>query len=130
VNEPFLVLTQIGNPPGDDGLLKMSEIMDLKLRSDLVVLGACDTGEGDILEGDGVASLASAFQFAGAESVVLSLWELPSEATLPFMQTFYEQLKLGHSKTEALQMSRAAMRRQHADPYYWAVFALYSGASS
>jgi CHAT domain-containing protein/tetratricopeptide (TPR) repeat protein len=130
VNEPFLVLTQIGNPPGDDGLLKMSEIMDLKLRSDLVVLGACDTGEGDILEGDGVASLASAFQFAGAESVVLSLWELPSEAALPFMQTFYEQLKLGHSKTEALQMSRAAMRRQHADPYYWAVFALYSGASS
>jgi CHAT domain-containing protein len=130
VNEPFLVLTQVGNPPGDDGLLKMSEIMDLKLNSDLVVLGACDTGGGDILEGDGVASLASAFQFAGAESVVLSLWELPSEASLLFMQNFYRRLKEGYSKTEAMELSRDAMRRRYADPYYWAVFALYSGASS
>jgi CHAT domain-containing protein/tetratricopeptide (TPR) repeat protein len=130
VNEPFLVLSQVGNPPGDDGLLKMSEIMDLKLNSEMVVLGACDTGRGDILEGDGVASLASAFQFAGAETVVLSLWELPSEATQRFMQSFYQNLKDGRSKTEALQLSRDAMRRQYSDPYYWAVFTMYSGASS
>jgi CHAT domain-containing protein len=128
VNEPFLVLTQVANPPGDDGLLTMSEIMDLKLNSDLVVLGACDTGAGDILQGDGVASLASAFQFAGAESVVLSLWELPSEATLTFMRTFYQELKKGRSKTEAMQLGRTAMRSQYPDPYYWAVFALYSGS--
>lgn len=129
VNEPFLVLNQVGNPPGDNGLLTMSEIMDLKLNSELVVLGACDTGAGDVLEGDGVASLASAFQFAGAESVVLSLWELPSEATLPFMRAFYQQLKQGRSKLEALESARDAMRRQYPDPYYWAVFALYSGAA-
>lgn len=129
VNEPFLVLNQVGNPPGDDGLLTMSEIMDLKLNSELVVLGACDTGVGDVLEGDGVASLASAFQFAGAESVVLSLWELPSEATLPFMRAFYQDLKQGRSKVEALRSGRDAMRRLYPDPYYWAVFALYSGAA-
>ena len=129
VNEPFLVLNQVGNPLGDNGLLTMTEIMDLKLNSELVVLGACDTGAGDVLEGDGVASLASAFQFAGAESVVLSLWELPSEATLPFMRAFYQQLKQGRSKLEALQSGREAMRRQYPDPYYWAVFALYSGAA-
>ncbi|MGD0097084.1 MAG: CHAT domain-containing protein, partial [Terracidiphilus sp.] len=129
VNEPFLVLNQTGNQPGDNGLLTMSEIMGLKLSSELVVLGACDTGVGDVLEGDGVASLASAFQFAGAESVVLSLWELPSEATLPFMRAFYQELKLGNSKVDALQSGRDAMRRLYPDPYYWAVFALYSGAS-
>jgi len=77
----------------------------------------------------GVASLASAFQFAGAESAVLSLWELPSEATLPFMRAFYQQLKQGRSKLEALQSGRDALRRQYPDPYYWAVFALYSGAA-
>ena len=130
VNEPFLVLNQVGNPPGDNGLLTMSEIMDLKLNSDLVVLSACDTGAGDILEGDGVASLASAFQFAGAESVVLSLWELPSAATLPFMRAFYQELKQGRSKAEAFAAGREAMRHEYPDPYYWAVFALYSGAVS
>ena len=129
VNEPFLVFNQVGNDAGDDGLLRMSEIMDLKLNAEMVVLGACDTGRGDLLEGDGVASLASAFQFAGAESVVLSLWELPSEATLPFMKSFYQNLKQGHSKAEALQLSRDAMRSQHPDPYYWAVFALYGGSA-
>lgn len=129
VNEPFLVLSQVGNPPGDNGLLTTSEIMDLKLNSELVVLGACDTGEGDVFEGDGVASLASAFQFAGAESVVLSLWEVPSEAALSFTSAFYRQLKQGRSKLEALQSGRDAMRLQYPDPYYWAVFALYSGAT-
>jgi CHAT domain-containing protein/Tfp pilus assembly protein PilF len=130
VNEPFLVLNQVGNAPGDNGLLTMSEIMDLKLNSDLVVLSACDTGAGDVLEGDGVASLASAFQFAGADGVVLSLWELPSEATLPFMRAFYQKLKQGGTKAEALASGREAMRSQYPDPYYWAVFALYSGARS
>ena len=129
VNEPFLVLNQVNNPPGNNGLLTMSEIMDLKLNSDLVVLGACDTGAGDVLEGDGVASLASAFQFAGAESVVLSLWELPSDATLPFMRAFYQSLKQGRNKDEALQAGRDAMRSLYPDPYYWAVFALYSGSA-
>jgi CHAT domain-containing protein len=130
INEPFLVLRQVGNAPDDNGLLTMSEIMDLKLNSDLVVLSACDTGEGDVLEGDGVASLASAFQFAGAQSVVLSLWEVPSEAAVSFMRTFYQELKLGHSKAEALRSGRQATRRLYPNPYYWADFILYSGAAS
>ncbi len=127
VNEPFLVLNQIGNDSNVDGLLTMSEIMNLRLRSSLVVLAACDTGGGDVFEGDGVASLASAFQFAGAQSVLLSLWEVPSQATLYFMRHFYDHLKAGHTQGEALQLSRTAMRKRFPDPYYWAVFVLYSG---
>jgi len=125
VNEPFLVLGQVGNAAGHDGLLTMSEIMELKLHSDLVVLAACDTGQGDVFEGEGVASLASAFQFAGAESVVLSLWELPSKPALFYMETFYRYLQMGKGKAEALRLSRNAMRERYTDPYYWAVFVLY-----
>jgi CHAT domain-containing protein len=129
VNEPFLVLGQVDNARETDGLLTMSEIMDLRLNAELVVLAACDTGSGDVLQGDGVASLASAFQFAGAESVVLSLWELPSEASRSYMETFYRYLKEGRGKAEALRLSRDAMKKQYADPYYWAVFSLYSGSN-
>ena len=125
VNELFPVLGQVGNDAADDGLLTMSEIMELKLNSDLIVLVACDTGRGDVFEGDGVASLASAFQFAGAERVILSLWELPSEAALLYMETFYRHLKEGNGKAEALQLSRDVMRKRYVDPYYWAVFVLY-----
>lgn len=128
VSEPFLVLGQVGNTGADDGLLTMSEIMDLRLNAELVVLAACDTGSGDVFEGDGVASLASAFQFAGAENVVLSLWELPSRATRHFMEAFYGNLAQGYSKAEALQRSRDAMRKRYSEPYHWAVFVLYSGA--
>lgn len=126
-NEPFLVLGQVGNTGDDDGLLTLSEIMDQRLNAELVVLAACDTGGGDVFEGDGVASLASAFQFAGAESVLLSLWELPSRATRFYMETFYRHLAAGRSQAEALELSRAAMRKRYPEPYYWAVFALYSG---
>jgi CHAT domain-containing protein/Flp pilus assembly protein TadD len=127
VDEPFLVLGQVQNDVHQDGLLTMREIMEFELRSELVVLSACDTGRGDVFEGDGIASLASAFQFAGAETVVLSLWELPSKAALAYMEMFYRYLKKGHGKAKALQLSRVAMRRRYVDPYYWAVFVLYSG---
>lgn len=127
VNEPFLVLNQVGNDSDADGLLTMNEIMKFRLHSKLVVLAACDTGGGDVFEGDGVASLASAFQFAGSKSVLLSLWEVPSRATLHFMRHFYGHLKAGRTQGEALHLSRAAMRKRFPDPYYWAVFVLYSG---
>ncbi|HET6175619.1 MAG TPA: CHAT domain-containing protein [Candidatus Sulfotelmatobacter sp.] len=136
VNEPFLVLglpeSSRGSQAGvrfEDQIVRLSEVRNLKLSARLVVLAACDTGGGDILQGDGVASLASAFLYAGADEVLLSLWELPSDASVFFMQNFYGSLKQGHSEIEALRLSRAKMRDRYPDPYYWAVFVLYETGS-
>lgn len=85
-------------------------------------------GEEMFFGGEGVASLASAFQFAGTQSVLLSLWELPSQVSLTYMETFYQYLKSGHGKAQALQLSKDQMRKQYTDPYYWAVFILYDAA--
>jgi len=128
INEPFLVLGQFENKAEHDGMLTMSEIMELKLNAELVVLAACDTGRGDVFEGEGVASLASAFQFAGTQSVLLSLWELPSQVSLNYMETFYKHLEEGLGKVKALQLSKDKMRKQYSEPYYWAVFILYGAA--
>ena len=110
--------------------MKMSEVMNLNLSAELVVLAACDTGRGDVFQGDGVASLASAFMYAGADNVLLSLWKLPSRPTVLFMRKFYEFVHEGHSEMEALQLSKEAMRSVYKDPYYWAVFVLYASGNA
>jgi CHAT domain-containing protein len=129
VNEPFLVFGLPASGRFEDQILTMSEVMNLKLSADLVVLAACESGRGDILQGDGVASLASAFMYAGADSVLLSMWKLPSRPSVFFMQKFYGFLRDRHSKIEALRLSREAMMSRYKDPYYWAVFVLYESGS-
>ncbi len=75
-----------------DELLGTDEILDLDLDADLVVLSACDTGRGAVLRGEGVQSLARAFQFAGARAVVATLWPVGDDATGDVMQAFYARL--------------------------------------
>lgn len=125
VNQPFLVLGWPASGRFDDQIVTMSELMKLKLSAQLVVLAACETGKGDVLQGDGVASLASAFMYAGANNVVLSLWEVPSKASVFFMQKFYEYLREGKSESESLQLAKRAMRTEYPDPYFWANYVLY-----
>jgi CHAT domain-containing protein len=77
------------------------------------------------LQGDGVASLASAFLYAGANNVLLSLWKVPSKASVLFMQKFYGYLREGKGESEALRLAKDAVRMEYPDPYYWAVYVLY-----
>jgi CHAT domain-containing protein/predicted negative regulator of RcsB-dependent stress response len=95
---------------GDDGpisLLTMDEIMKLRLTAEMVVLSACQTGRGEVVPGEGVMGLTRAFLYAGAQSVVASLWNVADEATAVFMSRFYNYLlNEGMDKAHALQKVR------------------------
>lgn len=125
IREPFLLLGQVGNSAGDDGFLTLSEVLDLKLGADMVVLSACLTGKGKMMEGEGVASLARAFMHAGSRSVVVSLWEVASVETVEFMKAFYGRLAAGTGRADALTLARRDIRARYPNPYYWAVFILH-----
>ncbi|MBW1947822.1 MAG: CHAT domain-containing protein, partial [Deltaproteobacteria bacterium] len=125
INEPFILLGQVDNAKGDDGFLTMSEVLDLKLNADMVVLSACLTGRGQVMEGEGVINFARAFQQAGARSVVVSLWEVASQETKDFMTHFYGHLKNGRSRSEALRLARQYIKAKHPNPFFWAAFILH-----
>lgn len=125
IKESFLLLGQVENKEGDDGFLTLTEVLDLKLDADLVVLSACLTGRGKVMEGEGVANFARAFQHAGARSVLVSLWEVASDATVEYMKIFYQHLKNGKSKAEALKLARNEIKQRYPNPFYWAPFILH-----
>lgn len=119
-----------GHGSMEDGFLQAREIYQLRLASDLVVLSACRTARGRILEGEGVQGLAQAFLHAGSQAVLASLWEVNDNRTAGFMEHFYEELVRGATKAEALRAAKLAMI--HADgmtePRFWAPFILIGAA--
>jgi CHAT domain-containing protein/Tfp pilus assembly protein PilF len=125
IGEPVIILGQVENRRGDDGFLTLSEVLGLKLNADLVVLSACSTGKGDLMEGEGVSNFARAFEHAGARGVVVSLWEVASEAAVGYMVSFYSQIKAGKGKAEALRLARRDIRAKYPHPFFWSVFVLY-----
>ena len=125
VQEPTLVLTLVENKPPDDGFLTFSKALQLKLDADLVTLSACMTGVGQVMQGEGVLNFARAFQQAGARSVMVALWNIPSEESMKFDSTFYKSLKEGKTKLQALQAARQAVRAKEPHPYFWAGLILH-----
>lgn len=125
VNEPFILLSQRDKRSGSDGFLTLSEVLDLKLNAELVMLSACVTGVGKEIEGEGVANFARAFQSAGAGSVVVSLWEVASEPAVEYVTLFYSYLKQGKPHAQALKLAREQMRKKYPNPFYWGVFVLH-----
>ena len=122
-----VVLSSEGNSK-EDGILQMSEVMRLKLNADLVTLSACRTGLGRLLTGEGVIGLTRAFLYAGASSVVVSLWNVNDTATATLMKAFYGNLRKGLPKDEALRQAKLELikgqKRVWRQPYFWAPFVL------
>ena len=112
----------------DDGLLTSSEIFDLKLNAELVVLSACDTGRGTIT-GDGVIGLSRSLITAGVPSLIVSLWSVPDAPTASLMTEFYQNLKQSPDKAQALRSAMLTTMKQHPDPKDWAAFTLIGEAN-
>ncbi|WP_346289530.1 CHAT domain-containing tetratricopeptide repeat protein [Sphaerothrix gracilis] len=112
---------------GADGWLTASEIFNLQLQADLVVLSACDTGRGTIT-GDGVIGLSRSLMAAGTPSVLVSLWAISDTSTVDLMTTFYQQLQQTPSYAQALRQAMLTTMQQYPHPRDWAAFTL-SGQS-
>ncbi|MEG5015691.1 MULTISPECIES: CHAT domain-containing tetratricopeptide repeat protein [unclassified Microcoleus] len=111
----------------DDGLLTAEEIFDMKLQASLVVLSACNTGEGRIT-GDGVIGLSRALISAGVPSVIVSLWAVPDAPTSELMQSFYQNLQNNPDKAQALRQAMLTTMKTHPQPRDWAAFTLIGEA--
>lgn len=113
---------------GDDGLLTAEEVAQLDLaHTKLVVLSACLTGMGDIIDGQGVMGLNRAFLLAGAQGVVVSLFEVSDEKTPLLMKAFYQKLNAGIEPYQALLQAKKELKQKFPlQPYYWGSF-IYLG---
>ena len=104
------------------GCLLASEIYNLELNADLLVLSSCESGVGKLVKGEGVFSLARSFLYAGARNIVFSLWEIDDVYTRELMVAFYGYF-LGKNKasySKALQLAQQKLRKQGVHPKHWA----------
>ncbi|HVS00789.1 MAG TPA: CHAT domain-containing protein [Thermoanaerobaculia bacterium] len=130
--QPSLVLSRFdprGAPDPKQGMLSLSDIYNLDLNADLVVLSACRTALGKEIRGEGLVGLTRGFMYAGADRVLASLWNVEDRATADLMKNFYHGLlKQGMRAPEALRQAQRKLARgenkEWRSPYYWAGFSL------
>jgi CHAT domain-containing protein len=140
----FLALGSSGGGKDDDGFLSAEEIYRLDLDADLVVLSACRSAGGRVT-GDGIATFARAFIYAGAPSIVASLWDVADEPTNRLLPEFYRRWLGGATKAQALRATQLRLLRElrggkvvvntpigavslPEHPMFWAGFALIGEA--
>jgi CHAT domain-containing protein/Tfp pilus assembly protein PilF len=126
------VVLSLDQDPKEDGFLQMREVFNLPLRADLVVLSACETGLGQLIRGEGIESMSRAFFYAGASSVLLSLWAVNDQATSQLLERFYLHLRAAKPIMESLRRAKLEMidSRVLSHPYYWAGFVVSGNADA
>jgi CHAT domain-containing protein len=123
-----MIFSQENDPP-EDGLLYTYEVYGIPMNAKMVVLSSCNTGNGILSSGEGILSLARGFLYSGCQSVVMSMWEIDDRSGTEVMKMFYDNLRRGKSKSQALKASRteylksASQLRSH--PYFWASLVVY-----
>ena len=121
----YLAFTEIKDSIENEKLF-VKDLYNLQLNADLVVLSACETGIGELQRGEGIVSLARAFAYAGAKSIVTTLWQVNDEKTKDLMVRFHKNLKEGEAKDVALWKAQTAYLKKHtgeaANPFFWAAF--------
>lgn len=132
LHEPALsaiVLSQVETTPRADGYVTASEWAGYDLHSELVVLSACDTGVGKVVQGEGVTGLPYALSIAGNRRTMVSLWPVVDDSTKAFMISFFAKVRDGQSIGKALGDTKREFLRnsEFSAPQFWAPFALYGG---
>ena len=117
----------------ENELLYIKDIYGLQLTADLVVLSACETANGSLAKGEGIINLARGFTYAGASSVVPTLWKISDVATAGLMENFYIELKSGQPKHIAMANAKRQFLKTASPnlghPFYWAAFVLIGDVS-
>ena len=123
-----LILTPSEDPEGEDGFLRLNEIFNLSLNADLITLSACETALGKEVRGEGMIGLTRAFFYAGARSIVASLWMVSDRSTSELMEDFYLNLVEGKKPAEALRQAKIKLLKGpdllYKHPFFWAPFVI------
>ena len=112
----------------DNQFLYVKDLFNLKIPADLVVLSACETGLGEIKRGEGIVGIGKGFSYAGAKSMVTTLWRVSDNSTANFMPLFYDNLKAGQAKDEALWKAKKQFiekYRNASHPFFWSGYVAY-----
>jgi CHAT domain-containing protein len=111
-----------------DGYLYLYELQNMQLSAELLTLSGCATGLNVVAEGDELLGLIRGALYAGARSLLLTLWEVNDRSATSFMTAFYRRLVTARSKAEALTLAAHEVRESHPHPYHWAPFVVVGKA--
>ena len=118
-NNPMFSAIRLG-----DTDLSLFDLYQMPLSSELVTLSGCSTGRNVVLGGDELVGLMRGLFYAGAQGILVSLWDVHDRSTAEFMASFYSGLQNHRNKAEALRSAMCELRREYPHPYYWAPFIL------
>ena len=118
-DNPMFSSIRLGN-----SLLSLFDLYQLQFDAELVTLSGCGTGMNVVIGGDELIGLVRGLLYAGAQTLMVSLWEVHDQSTAEFMRDFYQGYKDSANKANALRSAVLKLKEKHRHPYYWAAFAL------